>query len=150
VPLGVGGAGAIACGAMDIVTALDFIAQNHRAVLATSRADGNPQLSLVAAGVDDDTVVVSTRETAVKTKNLRRRPRASLIVFTDNFYGNSVQVEGPVEVVSLPEAMDGLVAYYRQISGEHPNWDEYRAAMEQERRVLLRITVERAGPDQAG
>ncbi len=135
---------------MDPTTALDFIAHNHRAVLATSRADGNPQLSLVAAGVDDDTVVVSTRETAIKTKNLRRRPRASLIVFTDNFYGNSVQVEGPVEVVSLPEAMDGLVAYYRQISGEHPDWDEYRSAMEQERRVLLRITVERAGPDHAG
>ncbi len=149
-PFGVDRAGAIACGAMDITTALDFIAQNHRAVLATSRADGNPQLSLVAAAVDDDTVVVSTRETAIKTKNLRRRPRASLIVFTDNFYGNSVQVEGPVEVVSLPEAMEGLVAYYRQISGEHPNWDEYRAAMEQERRVLIRITVERAGPDQAG
>ena len=135
---------------MDLATALDFIAHNHRAVLATSRADGNPQLSLVAAAVDDDTVVVSTRETAIKTKNLRRRPRASLIVFTDNFYGNSVQVEGPVEVVSLPEAMEGLVAYYRQISGEHPDWDEYRAAMEHERRVLLRITVERAGPDRAG
>jgi PPOX class probable F420-dependent enzyme len=135
---------------MDHITALDFITHNHRAVLATSRADGNPQLSLVAAAVDDDTVVVSTRETAVKTKNLRRRPWASLVVFTDNFYGNSVQVEGPVEVVSLPEAMDGLVAYYRQISGEHPDWDEYRSAMEQERRVLLRITVERAGPDQAG
>ncbi len=135
---------------MDTASALDFISRNHRAVLATSRADGNPQLSLVAAGVDDDTVVVSTRETAIKTKNLRRRPRASLIVFTDNFYGNSVQVEGPVEVVSLPEAMDGLVAYYRQISGEHPNWDEYRSAMEQEQRVLLRITVERAGPDRAG
>ncbi|MGD0380851.1 MAG: PPOX class F420-dependent oxidoreductase [Acidimicrobiales bacterium] len=135
---------------MDPDSALEFIAHNHRAVLATSRADGNPQLSLVAAAVDDDTVVVSTRETAIKTKNLRRRPRASLIVFTDNFYGNSVQVEGPVEVVSLPQAMEGLVAYYRQISGEHPNWDEYRSAMEQERRVLLRITVERAGPDTAG
>lgn len=135
---------------MDLGTALDFIAHNHRAVLATSRADGNPQLSLVAAGVEDDTVVVSTRETAIKTKNLRRRPRASLIVFTDSFYGNSVQVEGPVEVVSLPEAMEGLVAYYRQVSGEHPDWNEYRAAMEQEQRVLLRITVERAGPDRAG
>jgi PPOX class probable F420-dependent enzyme len=135
---------------MDPVTALEFIRKNHRAVLATFRADGNPQLSLVAAGVDDDTVVVSTRETAIKTKNLRRRPRASLIVFTDAFYGNSVQVEGPVEVVSLPQAMDGLMAYYRQISGEHPDWDEYRSAMEQERRVLLRITVERAGPDHAG
>jgi PPOX class probable F420-dependent enzyme len=135
---------------MDPDAALAFIASNHRAVLATSRADGNPQLSLVAAGVLDDTVVVSTRETAIKTKNLRRRPRASLIVFTENFYGNSVQVEGPVEVVSLPEAMEGLVAYYRQISGEHPDWDEYRSAMEHEQRVLLRITVERAGPDRAG
>jgi PPOX class probable F420-dependent enzyme len=104
----------------------------------------------VAAGVVGDTVVVSTRETAVKTRNLRRRPRASLIVFTDNFYGDSVQVEGPVEVVPLPEAMDGLVAYYRQISGEHPDWDDYRAAMEREHRVLLRISVERAGPDRAG
>jgi PPOX class probable F420-dependent enzyme len=135
---------------MDRAVALAFIARHHRAVLATSRADGNPQLSLVAAGVDGDTVVVSTRETAMKTKNLRRRPRASLIVFTDEFYGDSVQVEGPVDVVSLPEAMDGLVAYYRQISGEHPDWDDYRSAMERERRVLLRITVERAGPDHAG
>jgi PPOX class probable F420-dependent enzyme len=136
---------------MDIAIALDFIAHNHRAVLATSRADGNPQLSLVAATVDnDDKVVISTRETAIKAKNLRRRPRASLIVFTDNFYGNSVQVEGPVEVVSLPEAMDGLVAYYRHISGEHPDWDDYRSAMERERRVLVRISVERAGPDNAG
>jgi PPOX class probable F420-dependent enzyme len=105
---------------------------------------------LVAVGVDDDTVVVSTRETAVKARNLRRRPWASLIVFTDNFYGNSVQVEGPVEVVSLPEAMEGLMAYYRGISGEHPDWDEYRAAMAKEQRVLVRITVERAGPDHAG
>ena len=135
---------------MDIASALDFIAANHRAVLATTRADGKPQLSLVAIAVDDDRVVVSTRETAIKTKNLRRRPWASLIVFTDEFYGDSVQVEGPVDVVSLPEAMDGLVAYYRQISGEHPDWDDYRSAKERERRVLLRFTVERAGPDRAG
>lgn len=135
---------------MDRATALEFITHHHRAVLATTRADGNPQLSPVAAAVDGDAVVVSTRETALKTKNLRRRPRASLIVFTDNFYGDWVQVEGPVEVVSLPLAMDGLVAYYRQVAGEHPDWDDYRAAMERERRVLLRITVERAGPDRAG
>jgi PPOX class probable F420-dependent enzyme len=136
---------------MDIAIALDFIAHNHRAVLATSRADGYPQLSLVATTVDDDDkVVISTRETAMKAKNLRRRPRASLIVFTDNFYGNSVQVEGPVEVVSLPKAMDGLEAYYRSISGEHPDWNDYRSAMQREQRVLVRITVERAGPDTAG
>ena len=135
---------------MDTATALDFIARHHRAVLATTRADGHPQLSLVAAGVDGDTVVVSTRETAIKTKNLRRRPWASLIVFTDSFYGDSVQVEGPVEVVSLPEAMEGLIAYYRNISGEHPDWDDYRAAMARDKRVLLRITAERAGPDHLG
>ncbi len=135
---------------MDRTQALEFIAQHHRAVLATTRADGNPQLSLVAAAVEGEEVVVSTRETALKTKNLRLRPRASLVVFTDNFYGDWVQVEGPVEVVSLPQAMDGLVAYYRQVAGEHPDWDDYRSAMEREGRVLLRITVERAGPDRAG
>jgi len=135
---------------MDRATALEFVAHHHRAVLATRRADGSPQLSPVAAAVDGDTVVVSSRETAMKTKNLRRRPRASLLVFTDGFYGDWVQVDGSVEVVSLPGAMDGLVAYYRAVAGEHPDWDEYRSAMEQERRVLLRITVERAGPDIAG
>jgi PPOX class probable F420-dependent enzyme len=135
---------------MDPAEALEFISHNHRAVLATTRADGEPQLSPVAAGVSRGVVVVSTRETAMKTRNVRRRPRASLVVFTDAFFGDWVQVEGPVEVVSLPEAMDGLVDYYRQVSGEHPDWDDYRAAMERERRVLLRITVERAGPDRSG
>jgi len=135
---------------MEPYDALQFITRHHRAVLATTRRDGSPQLSLVTAGVDGDKVVVSTRETANKTKNLRRQPRASLLVFTDAFYGDWVQVDGPVEIVSLPEAMGGLVTYYRQISGEHPDWDEYRAAMERDRRVLLRMTIERAGPDTAG
>jgi len=135
---------------MELHDALKFIGQHHRAVLATTRRDGSPQLSLVAAGVEGDKVVVSTRETARKTKNLQRRPWASLLVFTDAFYGDWVQVEGAVEVVPLPEAMGGLIAYYRQVAGEHPDWDEYRAAMERDRRVLLRITVERAGPDTAG
>ncbi len=136
---------------MDRDTALEFIRHNHHGVLATTRSDGEPQMSPVAADVDEDgTVVVSTRQTAMKTKNLRRRPRASLVVLKDSFFGEWVQVEGPVEIVSLPEAMDGLVAYYRRVSGEHPDWDEYRAAMENERRVLLRLTVERAGPDVTG
>jgi PPOX class probable F420-dependent enzyme len=130
--------------------ALKFISEHHRAVLLTTRSDDSPQLSPVAAAVEADAVVVSTRETAKKTKNLQRRPRASLLVFTDAFYGEWVQVDGPVEIVRLPEAMERLVSYYRQIGGEHPNWDEYRAAMERERRVLLRITVERAGPDTSG
>jgi PPOX class probable F420-dependent enzyme len=136
---------------MDREAALEFIRHNHHAVLATTRADGEVQMSPVAAGVDEDGfVVVSTRETAVKTKSLRRRPRAAIAVLNDRFYGEWVQVEGPVEIVSLPDAMDGLVAYYRSLSGEHPDWDEYRAAMESERRVLLRLTVERAGPNVSG
>ena len=135
---------------MDRVEALAFIERNHRAVLATTRADGKPQLSLVAAATDGDVVMVSTRDTAVKAKNLRLRPYASVIVFTEAFYGESVQVEGPVEIVDLPAAMDGLVDYYRRVSGEHPDWDDYRAAMEREHRVLLRITVERAGPNRSG
>jgi len=136
---------------MDRAAALEFIRHHHRAVLATTRADGEPQLSPVAAGVDSGgAVVVSTRETAAKTTNLRRRPRASLVVLNDGFYGEWVQVEGPVEIISLPEAMDGLVAYYRDLSGEHPDWDEYRTAMTSERRVLLRLSVERAGPNVSG
>lgn len=136
---------------MRIISALEFIRHNHRSVLATTRSDGGIQLSLVDAGVDDeDNVVISTRETAVKTKNLSRNNHATLLVFTDVFYGNWVQVEGPVEIVHLPEAMDGLVAYYRQVGGEHPDWEEYRAAMVSDRRVLLRLSVERAGPDRHG
>jgi PPOX class probable F420-dependent enzyme len=113
---------------MELSHALEFIKEHHRAVLATTRRDGSPQLSLVAAGVEGDSVVISTRETARKTKNLQRSPRASLLVFTDAFYGDWVQVDGPVEIVHLPEAMVGLVAYYRQVAGEHRDWDEYRAA----------------------
>lgn len=130
--------------------ALEFLRHNHRAVLATTRSDGGVQLSVVLAGVEGDKVVVSTRETAMKTKNLRRSPTATVIVFTDAFFGDWVQIEGETEVVSLPDAMDGLVAYYRQVSGEHPDWDEYRAAMVRDERVLLRVSVDRAGPDRAG
>lgn len=136
---------------MDIAQAVDFMRSHHRAVLHTFRRDGSPQLSPVAVGVDDDgRAVVSSRETAIKTKNLLRDPRAAVCILNDGFYGEWCVVEGPCEVVHLPEAMDLLVAYYRQLSGEHPDWDDYRAAMEKERRVILRITVERAGPTVSG
>ena len=136
---------------MDAQEARDFISKNHRAVLATNRSDGSPQLSPIAADVDPEgLVVVSSRETAMKTKNLRRDPRASVLVLSENWYGQWVQVDGPAAIVSLPEAMEGLVEYYRRVAGEHENWDEYRAAMEKERRVLIRISVDRAGPNQSG
>ncbi len=136
---------------MDIADALEFIRANSQAVLATSRRDGRPQLSPVNVVVNaTGQVVLSSRATAVKVKNLRRDPYASLCVTTTAFYGDWCQVEGSVTVIDLPEAMDGLVDYYRSASGEHPDWDEYRAAMVSERRVLVVIDVARAGPSVAG
>ena len=136
---------------MDLEHARDFIRLNHHAILHTFRADGSPQMSPVACGVDDDgNVIVSTRETAMKTRNVRRDPRASLCVISDGFFGEWVQVDGTATVVSLPDALDGLVDYYRKVAGEHPDWDDYRAAMERERRVLLRISIDRVGPNQSG
>jgi PPOX class probable F420-dependent enzyme len=136
---------------MDSEEARRFVRENHRAVLATRRADGRPQMSPVVAAVDSaGKVVISTRETAIKTRNLRHDPHASLCVMNDGFFGPWVQIDGAAEIVPLPEAMEGLVDYYRAVAGEHSDWDDYRRSMEQERRVLLRITVERAGPDHSG
>jgi len=136
---------------MNLDEAREFVRANHNAVLATRRRDGAPQLSPVAVGVDaEGRVVVSTRETAVKVKNVGRDPHVTLCVLNDGFYGRWVQIDGAAEIVTLPEAMELLVEYYRSLRGEHPDWDEYRAAMERERRVVLRITIDRAGPDVSG
>lgn len=136
---------------MDLPEALEFVRANHRAVLATRRADGRPQLSPVVAAVDDDDhVVVSTRETAMKTHNVRRDPSVSLCALSDAFFGAWAQLDGTATVVSLPAAMEPLVDYYRRIAGEHPDWDAYRAAMQREQRVLLRIAVTHAGPNRSG
>jgi len=127
--------------------ARDFVRSHHRAVLATHRQDGSPQLSPVVCTVGaGGTIVVSTRETAMKAKNLARDPTVSLCVFSDDFFGPWIQIDGTAEVVRLPDALELLIDYYRSASGEHPDWDEYRTAMERERRVALRIAVERAGP----
>jgi len=136
---------------MDLDQARQFVREHHRAVFAARRSDGTPQLSLVAASVDESgRLVVSSRETAYKTKNLRRDPNVSICVFTDNFWGPWVQIDGTAEVIALPEAMDGLIDYYRSISGEHPDWGDYRAAMEREQRVLIAVSITRAGPDRQG
>jgi PPOX class probable F420-dependent enzyme len=131
--------------------ALDFIRRHHRGVLATYRKDGQAQLSPVLAGVDSESrVVISTREGAMKTHNLRRNPRAGLCAISERFFGAWYSVEGNVEVLSLPEALEPLVDYYRDVAGEHPDWQEYREAMVRERRVLLRLTVDRSGPTKEG
>jgi PPOX class probable F420-dependent enzyme len=136
---------------MDVAAAQEFIRQHHHAVMATFRKDGRPALAPVTVAVDDaGRVVVSTRETAMKVKHLRRDPRVAITVFTDRFYGDFVQVEGNAEIIELPEAMELLVDYYRKAAGEHPDWDDYRAAMERDQRVIVRFAIERAGPTVSG
>ena len=136
---------------MELDAARSFVQDNHRAVLATRRKDGSPQLSPVTVATDDEgRFVVSSREPAYKVRNLRRDPEVSLCVIPDAFYGEWIQIDGTAEIVTLPEAMELLVDYYRRVSGEHPDWNDYRAAMERDRRVIIRITAERAGPDRAG
>jgi PPOX class probable F420-dependent enzyme len=136
---------------MDADGAREFLRTNSHGVLSTFRTDGLPQLSPVIQTIDaEGRVTISTRETAVKVRNLRRDPRVSLAAFTDKFYGDWVQVEGTAEIVSMPDALELLVDYYRRAAGEHPDWDEYRAAMIEQKRVLLRFAIERAGPNVSG
>jgi len=136
---------------MNVEAALEFIRRQHHAVLATLKADGTPQLSPVTVGVDDDgRVTISTRQTAYKVRNIRRDPRVWLCALPDGFFGQWAQLEGTAEILDLPEAMEPLVEYYRRISGEHPDWDDYRAAMERDQRVVVRITVTKAGPSVSG
>jgi PPOX class probable F420-dependent enzyme len=135
---------------MDLDRARDFVRSHHRAVLATRSSRGIQQ-SPVVVGVDEEgRLTISSRETAYKTKHLRRDPWVQLCVLNDRFFGEWVYVEGEAEVVSLPEAMEPLVDYYRGISGEAEDWDDYRAGMERERRVIIRVTPTRAGPDRQG
>jgi PPOX class probable F420-dependent enzyme len=136
---------------MDLDQARTFIKQNPRSVLATRRKDGRPQMTPIVAALDDEgRLMISSRATAYKTRNIRRDPRVSVMFQTNQFFGGHVQVDGTAEVIALPDAMDLLVDYYKRLSGEHPDWDEYRTAMEAERRVLILVTIERAGPDRSG
>lgn len=125
----------------------EFIRPRHHGVLLTRRQDGWPQSSLVSMGLDHDgRVVVSSYPERAKVKNLRRDPAASMVVQSDEWNGEWVQVDGTAEVVDLPDALDGLCDYFRVISGEHPDWDEYRDAMTKQGKCLIRLTIERWGP----
>jgi PPOX class probable F420-dependent enzyme len=134
---------------MDLDRALDFVRSNHRAVLATRTADGIQQSPVLVGVAEDGRLLVSSREAAYKTRNLRRDPWAQLCVLNDGFFGDWIYLEGEAEVTSLPEAMDSLIEYYRGISGE-TDWEEYQAGMEREHRVVIRIAPTRAGPDRSG
>ncbi|MYV98806.1 PPOX class F420-dependent oxidoreductase [Streptomyces sp. SID3343] len=130
---------------------LDFLRPRHRGLLATTRVDERPQLSPVTCGVDvEGRIVVSTYHDRVKARNLRRDERVSICVLSDDWNGAYVQVDGRAEVLDLPEALEPLVEYFRCISGEHPDWDEYREAMRKQNKSLIRITIERWGPIATG
>jgi PPOX class probable F420-dependent enzyme len=136
---------------VDIAIAQQFLRENENAVLATWRRDGRVQMSPVTVGLDGaGRAIIASAETTYKVRNLRRDPRAILCVFVEAFTGPWVQIEGIAEIVTLPEAMEPLVDYYRRLAGEHPDWEDYRRAMIADRRALIRITIERAGPDHHG
>jgi PPOX class probable F420-dependent enzyme len=136
---------------VDLDDARSFLREHHRSVLITRRSGGGVQSSPVVHAVGGDgRLLVSSREGAYKVRNLRRTPAVSLCAFTDGFFGPWVQVDGTASIVSLPEAMDLLVDYYRLVAGEHQDWDEYRAAMRGERRCVIAVDMERAGPDRQG
>jgi PPOX class probable F420-dependent enzyme len=130
---------------------LEFLRPRHRALIITSRSDGSPQASPVTCGVDEQgRVVISTYPERAKARNARRTPRVSLCVLSDEWNGPWVQADGTAEVLDLPEALEPLVDYFRSISGEHPDWDEYREAMQRQGKSLIRISIERWGPIATG
>jgi PPOX class probable F420-dependent enzyme len=136
---------------VDLPALLGFVRPRHRGVLVTRRADGSSQLSPVTCGLDTDgRIVVSTYPGRAKTHNARRDPRVSICLLSDEWDGPYVQLDGTAEVLDMPAALDGLVDYYRCISGEHPDWDDYRAAMSRQNKSLIRITIQRWGPIATG
>ncbi|AJE87112.1 putative F420-dependent enzyme [Streptomyces albus] len=132
---------------VDLNGLLDFVRPRHRALLITRRADGSPQASPLTAGVDDaGRVVMSTYPERAKTRNARRDAAVSVVVLSDDWNGPWVQIDGEAEVLDVPDSVEPLVEYFRNISGEHPDWDEYRAAMLKQGKSLIRVTPRRWGP----
>lgn len=132
---------------MEIEKAREFIRANHRAVLSTRRRSGSAHMSPVLVGIDaEGRAVISTNEGRAKALNLRRDPRASVCVMSNRFFGPWLQIDGSAEVLSLPEATEPLVEYYRAVAGEHADWADYRASLEREQACLIRITIDHAAP----
>ncbi|HEY5886233.1 MAG TPA: PPOX class F420-dependent oxidoreductase [Acidimicrobiales bacterium] len=136
---------------VDLEALLAFVRPRHRMVLVTHRRDGSPQLSPVTGGMDGEgRIVISSYSERAKTTNARRNPSASVLVLSDEWNDAWVQVDGPVEVLDIPDAVEPLVEYFRVIAGEHDDWDEYRQAMVRQGKSLLRITPKRWGPIATG
>jgi PPOX class probable F420-dependent enzyme len=137
--------------AVDRAALLDFVRPRHRMILITARRDGAPQASPVTGGADEaGRIIISSYPERAKVANLRRSAECSVLVLSDDFGDAWVQVDGTAEVLDLPEALEPLVDYYRSIAGEHPDWAEYRVAMTEQGKALLRITPTRWGPVATG
>ena len=136
---------------VDAAALAEFIRPRHRALLMTTRTDGRPQLSPVTCGLDTaGRIVISTYPKRAKSRNAKRNPAVSVCVVSDDWNGPYVQVDGTAEVLDLPDALEPLVEYFRAISGEHPDWDEYREAMRRQGKSLIRVTIDRWGPIATG
>lgn len=135
---------------VDRADLMDFAATRHQMVLVTTRSDGSAQLSPVTAGVDEGRIVIATYPERAKVHNLRRSPEATVLVLSDEWNGPWVQVDGAAEVLDAPESVEPLVGYFRAVSGEHPDWNDYRQAMVRQAKSLIRITPRRWGPVATG
>lgn len=137
---------------VDRAALCEFVAPRHRGVFVTARRDGRPQMSLVTMGLHDGKVMISSYPSRAKVANAARNPQVSVLVLSDDFGDEWVQVDGTAEVLTMPDpaAEDGLVDYFRCISGEHPDWDEYRQAMRTQGKSLIRVTIDRWGPISRG
>ena len=133
---------------MEIADAQAFLQQNHRACIAVRQKDGWPQMTLVTPAIDaQGRVIITSRGTTYKVKHIRRDPRVSLLVFGEQYSGSKfVQLHGTAELIELPQAMDILIDWYKQVRGEHKSWDEYKQRMIEEKRVIIRVTIEKVGP----
>jgi PPOX class probable F420-dependent enzyme len=133
---------------MDIADAQEFLKHNHQGVLVARKRDGSLQMTLVSPVIGDDgRVTITARESTYKVKNITRNPQVSLLVFGEKFNGsNYIQVDGKAEVIAQPQAMDIVLAWHRQIRGEPSSWDEIRKKTLAEGRIAIRLTIEKAGP----
>ena len=133
---------------MEIAEARKFLQENHRACIAVRQQDGSPQMTFVTPGIDPQgRIIITSRGTTYKVKHVRRDPRVSMLIFREQYSGSKfVQIHGTAEILEQPEAMDTLIYWYRQVRGEHNNWDEYKKQMVDEKRVIIRVNIEKVGP----
>lgn len=137
---------------MEIAEAKKFLRDNHHGVLVARKRDGSLQMTLVSPVIDaEGKVIITARDTTYKVKNIKRDPRVSLLVYGDQFHGsNYIQIDGKAEVLPLPQAMDIVLDWHRQIRGEPKSWEEIREKTLSEGRIAIKVTIEKVGPQNRG